>query len=88
MTSRTPEPGQAVPARSRRWLVVRIVAFVAVLAWVVAFVVENRDIVRTHFVFFTVETRLWVGLVVCVVAGAILGQIATAWWRRRRAQRH
>jgi uncharacterized integral membrane protein len=51
------------------------------------FVVQNSERVETTFLVFSVTTRLWVGLVVALVAGAILGQALEAVWRRRRRAR-
>jgi hypothetical protein len=36
-------------------------------------------------VFFTVTSRLWVGFVVCVAVGALLGQTIGAYRRRSKS---
>jgi len=77
------------PGRKRignRRLVRLIVAGLA-LIYGVLFVVLNRGKVRIHFVFFTVSSRLWVGLVVCLVLGALLGQALGGSYRRRQSAR-
>jgi uncharacterized integral membrane protein len=58
-----------------------------VLLAVVVFVVQNSERVETTFLVFSVTTRLWVGLVVALVAGVVLSQALEAVWRRRRRAR-
>jgi uncharacterized integral membrane protein len=48
---------------------------------------QNSEKVETTFIFFTVETRLWVSLLVAVLLGAFLGQLVEALWDRRRRRR-
>lgn len=45
---------------------------------------QNSDRIDLHFLFIDVRTRLWVGLVVSLVLGALLGQVFGAFRRRRR----
>jgi len=54
--------------------------------YAIIFISLNRTNVRIHFVFFTVTTRLWVGFLVCIGLGALLGH-AVGVYRRRRATR-
>lgn len=61
---------------------VRIVVAVLALIYAVIFILLNRGKVRVHFLFFTVSTHLWVGFVVCLVLGALLGQ-GLGLYRRR-----
>jgi uncharacterized integral membrane protein len=61
---------------------VRIGVAAAALIYAVIFILLNRDKVRVHFLFFTVATRLWVGFVVCLVLGALLGQGLGVYRRR------
>ncbi len=61
---------------------VRIGVAVVALIYGVIFIFLNRPKVRVHFLFFTVSTHLWVGFVVCLVLGALLGQ-ALGLYRRR-----
>ena len=70
-----------------RRLVTRVVIGVVVVILAVLFVVQNSDRVQTTFVFFDVTTRLWVGLVVALVLGALLGQVVEALWDRRKRRR-
>jgi uncharacterized integral membrane protein len=64
---------------------VRIAIAAAALIYGIIFILLNRAKVRVHFVFFSVSTKLWVGFVVCVVLGALLGQ-ALGSYRRRSAK--
>ena len=68
-------------------LVLRLVVAVIVVILTVLFIAQNSEKVETTFVFFTVETRLWVSLLVALLLGAVLGQVVEAMWHRRR-RRH
>ncbi|HZM41436.1 MAG TPA: LapA family protein [Acidimicrobiales bacterium] len=68
-------------------LVVRIVIGAIIVILTILFMVQNNEQVETSFIFFTVETRLWVDLLVAVLLGAVLGQLAEAMWNRRRKRR-
>jgi uncharacterized integral membrane protein len=59
---------------------------VAALAIVVAivFMAQNNERVELNFLGFEVTTRLWVGLLVALVLGALLGQALEALWERRK----
>jgi uncharacterized integral membrane protein len=70
-----------------RRLIMRLLVAAAVVVLAVLFVVQNNDRVGMSFVFFTVTTRLWVGLLVALVLGALLGQAAEALWARRKRRR-
>lgn len=72
---------------SENWqprLYVRLVALVLLLAYAIAFVLENRSTVDVHFVFVTASVSLiWlvlVALALGVLGGILLGQLD----RRRR----
>jgi uncharacterized integral membrane protein len=60
----------------------RIAIAALALLYGILFIVLNRGKVRVHFVFFTVTTRLWVGLLVCGILGLLLGQAIGAYQRR------
>jgi uncharacterized integral membrane protein len=53
--------------------------------YAIIFIVLNTSKVKIHFVFFTVTTHLWVGLLVCLAIGALLGQ-ALGTYRKRMAR--
>jgi uncharacterized integral membrane protein len=89
---RTPE-SQPGPSRrdegrneARSWIIVVILALA--LAWLIAFVVENRHGVPVHWVFATSKSSLiWV-IFVTLLLGVIVGELARRLGRsrRRRAQ--
>jgi uncharacterized integral membrane protein len=65
----------------------RILIGAVALIYGIIFIALNRGRVRIHFVFFTVTSRLWVGFLVCVALGALLGQ-AFGVYRRRSSRSH
>jgi uncharacterized integral membrane protein len=67
--------------------VTRLVVAAVALIYGIIFIVLNTGRVRIHFVFATVTTHLWVGLLVCLAAGALLGQ-AIGTYRKRSARSH
>ena len=71
---------QKVKAR-RTQLIVGLVALVLAIV----FIIENNQRVRIHFIFFTVHSRLWIGFLVSLVLGALLGQAFFSIRRRRRS---
>jgi uncharacterized integral membrane protein len=68
-------------------LITRLLVAAAMVVLAILFVVQNNDRVEMSFVFFTVTTRLWVGLLVALVLGALLGQAAEALWARRKRRK-
>lgn len=50
------------------------------------FIIQNSDKVQTEFLFFSVETRQWVAIVVAIVLGVILDRLFSMWWRRSRSR--
>jgi uncharacterized integral membrane protein len=62
------------------------VAGIAILVAVV-FIAQNNDRVELNFLVLSVTTRVWVGLLVSLALGALLGQGAEALWARRRSRR-
>ena len=65
----------------------RLVAVAVVVLITIVFIAQNSDRVETTFLFFSVDTRLWVSLLVAVILGALLGQLAEALWARRKRRR-
>jgi len=86
-----PESSDASLAESSdgpdRRLITRLVVAAAVVILAILFVVQNNDRVEMSFVFFTVTTRLWVGLLVALVLGALLGQAVEVLWARRKRRK-
>jgi uncharacterized integral membrane protein len=68
-------------------LITRLLVAAAVVVLAFLFVVQNSDRVEMSFVFFDVTTRLWAGLLVALVLGALLGQAAEALWERRKRRK-
>ena len=68
----------------RLWAIV--VALIAIVAYIVAFVAENNSRVTLHFVFFTTHTSvIWLillSLAIGIVGGLLLSQL----YRRRRGK--
>jgi len=68
-------------------LIARLLVAAAAVVLAILFVAQNSDRVETSFVFFDVTTRVWVGLLVALVLGALLGQAVEAMWDRRKKRR-
>jgi uncharacterized integral membrane protein len=64
----------------------RLILFVVLAVLGIIFIAQNRQHVTTHFVFFTVTTRLWTGILVSIVLGIAIGYLAATGFRRRRAK--
>ena len=64
----------------------RILLAAAGAIYAIVFIALNRTRVRIHFVFFTVSSRVWVGLLVCLALGALLGHAGGVYRRRRTAR--
>lgn len=62
----------------------RLAAAGAAILVAVVFMVQNSQEVTLEFLVFEVSTRMWVGLLVTLVLGALLGQAVEALWQRRR----
>ena len=63
---------------------IALIALLALIALALAFVFQNRDEVRTHFLFFTKTAKVWTTIGVALVIGAGLDRLASIWWRRRK----
>jgi uncharacterized integral membrane protein len=61
-----------------------VAAFIAVC---VAFVMQNDTRVETSLVLFSVRIQLWLGLVVALAAGVLLGQAGGLLWHRYKRRR-
>lgn len=72
-----------------RWqplLYARLIALVLLVAYAIAFVLENRGAVEVHFVLATAHVSL-VWLIVLALAVGLLGGILLAQLERRRRRR-
>ena len=73
--------------RRRRRRAIRGVLVLALVVLVVAFVVQNSQLVTVHFWFFTHKARLiWVVLT-CLVAGVVFGYVLGVPERRKMRRR-
>ena len=79
-------PDDSRAGADRRRVVRLAVAGVAILV-AVLFMAQNNDEVELTFLVVEVTTRVWVGLLVTLVLGALLGQAVEAMWTRRRRRR-
>jgi uncharacterized integral membrane protein len=62
----------------------RLIALVAIAAYVLAFVLENRKHVHLHFVLFTATVSLIWLILLSVVIGVVAGVLYRQLDRRRR----
>ena len=72
-----------------RWqplLYARLIALILLVAYAIAFVLENRTSVSVHFVLATVRTSL-VWLILLALAVGLVGGILLAQLERRRRRR-
>jgi uncharacterized integral membrane protein len=79
--SSQPRSGRGL--RGRR--LTRLILSAIVLIYAVVFIVLNRGKVKIHFVGFTVTSRLWVGFLVCIGLGMVLGLAIGAYRRKHHA---
>jgi uncharacterized integral membrane protein len=81
----------ATPKSPReRWrigdpLLTRVIVGGVALIYGIIFIALNRGRVRIHFLFFTVNSRVWVGFLVCLALGALLGR-ALGMYRQRHSR--
>lgn len=61
-----------------------LIALVVVGILAVVFIIQNQEDARIKFLFWTVDTTVWVAIAVALVLGAILGWLLQAMLRRRR----
>ena len=88
MSQPTPE-AKAPEAKARRptrqWLALAVL--VLALAYLIAFIVENRKRVSVDWVFGTTHTSLIWALIVTFLTGTIVGASVSYLYRRRRRRR-
>ncbi|MDA2966647.1 MAG: hypothetical protein O3B91_03880 [Actinomycetota bacterium] len=61
-----------------------LVSFAVLVAIVATFVLQNRDRMPVNFVFFEINSRQWVNLIVAVAFGVVLDRSFIGWRKRRR----
>jgi uncharacterized integral membrane protein len=82
---RDTEPGQEGPLRE--WqprLYLTIVALLVVVAYAIAFVLENHKQVSLHFVFATAQVSLIWLILLSIALGLLFGTLLSQLHRRRR----
>jgi uncharacterized integral membrane protein len=77
-----PLQGEGESTDVRRAARLAVLGLVVVIAAV--FIAQNNDRVELDFLVFGVRTRVWVGMLVTLLLGAVLGQAVEVLWRRRR----
>jgi uncharacterized integral membrane protein len=85
MRPRRPSPGQVQQWQPRLWLV--LVGLLAILAYVVAFVVKNDDDIEIDFVFFTATISLIWEILLMLGIGVLCGVLLSQLYRRRNESR-
>ena len=61
-----------------------LIGLVVLAVCAVIFIVQNSDKSEVSFLFITVTTRVWVGVVVAMALGVLLDRLFAIWWRRRK----
>lgn len=61
-----------------------LISFAVLVAIVAAFVLQNRDRMPVNFLFFEINSRQWVNLIVAVAFGVVLDRSFIGWRKRRR----
>jgi uncharacterized integral membrane protein len=76
--------GEETPAPGERRVFLRLVVLLAIVAYAIAFVLENHNEVKVHFVFWTARVSLiWV-ILLSIALGVIGGRLLPQLYRRRR----
>ena len=68
--------------QTKLWL--RIIVLAALIAYAIAFVLENRMKVHVHFVFFTASVSLIWLILLAIALGIVAGMLLSQLYRRRR----
>lgn len=79
------EGNQAASGRSGPPL--RLIAFAAVAAVAVIFVLQNRERTSIDFLVFELRSRTWAAMATSMALGVVLDRLFLGWWRRRKAER-
>jgi uncharacterized integral membrane protein len=85
--SSSPEEEQVGPPPGERRLLGKLLVLLAIAAYAVAFVLENRKQVNVHFVFATARVSL-IWLILLSLALGLLGGVLLPQLYRRRRRRH
>ena len=82
-----PDGAEVAPPPGERRLFAKLLILLAVVAYAVAFVLENRKQVNVHFAFATAEVSL-IWLILLSLALGLLGGVLLPPLNRRRRRRH
>ena len=85
-----PEPAEEEDRSPSTWqplLYLKIVVLLVVIAYAVAFVVQNTDEIRVYFVFDTAKVRLIWTLLLLLAIGLVGGILLSQLYRYRRRAR-
>ncbi len=66
----------------------RLIVLALVIAYVIAFILENGKHATVHFVFVTTRVSVVWLILLCLALGAVGGMLLAQLDRRRRARRH
>jgi uncharacterized integral membrane protein len=61
----------------------KLVGLIVLAAIALLFVLQNRNRAPVQFLFFEINSRQWVNIVVAIVVGVLLDRLFLGWWRRR-----
>jgi uncharacterized integral membrane protein len=81
---RDPERLAGGQAKERTGLSPALIGFGIVAIVAVIFIVQNSERTDVNFLFFDVNSRIWVALLVAIGLGVLLDRLLLGWWRRRR----
>ena len=81
MDKSTKDQQQGTEKRDIPW---KLVSFIVLVAVVAIFVLQNRDRMPVNFLFFEINSRQWVNLIVAVAFGVGLDRLFIGWRKRHR----
>jgi uncharacterized integral membrane protein len=79
-----PDESRLAPAPAERRVFLRLVLLLVVVAYAVAFVLENHKQVHVHFVLGTARVSLIWLVLLSLALGAVAGRLLPQLYRRRR----
>lgn len=63
-----------------------LIGLIVLAVATVVFIVQNGDRSEVRFLFLELKTRVWVGVAIALVLGAVLDRLFSIWWRRRKGR--
>jgi uncharacterized integral membrane protein len=76
--------GPGPPVDQSKGVQTRLIIFGLAALAAIIFIAQNREEVTIHFLFIDVSSRVWIGFLICLALGALLGALIGRWWRRRQ----